>query len=46
MAQSCRSKDDEKIETLCKPGLYGRAREWVKLGVDLLSWFLSNQRLR
>ena len=30
---------------LRKPGPCGRAREWARLGVDPLSWLLSNNRL-
>ena len=30
------------LETLCKPGPCARAREWARLGVDPVSWLLSN----
>ena len=30
---------------LCKPGPCGRAQEWARLGVDPLSWLLSDKRL-
>ena len=33
------------LETLCRVGPRGRAREWATLGVHPLSWLLSNNRL-
>ena len=33
------------IQTLCRAGPRGSAREWATLGVHPLSWLLSNNRL-
>ena len=34
----------QTIQTLCRAGPRGRAREWATLGVHPLSWLLSNNR--
>ena len=35
----------KQVQTLCRAGPRGRAREWTTLGVHPLSWLLNNNRL-